>query len=94
MKLSFALLATLFAAVRAGNEIPPQVDRQAPPPIVVRPQDMIPRCAMPCVEAYVATHTECKGGDYTCICGHKEIKDETAIKCAVNACGYRKAKGM
>ncbi|KAF1734509.1 hypothetical protein CRV24_006049 [Beauveria bassiana] len=57
-----------------------------------RPKDIIPHCALSCIESYVKLHTRCRATDYLCICNHKEIKDKNAVSCVVNNCGFTKAR--
>ncbi|KAM3510597.1 hypothetical protein MY11210_005788 [Beauveria gryllotalpidicola] len=57
-----------------------------------RPKDIIPHCALSCIESYVQLHTRCRATDYRCICNHREIKDKDAVSCVVNNCGFTKAR--
>ncbi len=55
-------------------------------------EEVIPKCAIACIESYVQKHTRCKIADYKCICNHHEVRDCDALTCYINRCGFTKAR--
>lgn len=59
-----------------------------------KPEEVIPKCALPCIEPYILKHTMCELDNWKCICKHHEVKDADASACLVNNCGMTNTKSM
>lgn len=59
-----------------------------------KPEDVIAKCALPCIEYYVLKHTMCELDNWKCICKHHEVKDSDAMACFVNHCGMTNTISM